>query len=218
MLLFHIIRKFLLRLQDKGARVESLAKKLRLLIKEREEVDRAAKLFEKMDLGQEDSCISSVTERTSIDQSKARITVTEKKNTDSDASSNPGDFSWIGKEEKREKFRPNKDLKSTVIPKGLPRPSIEPSPVRGQSSHDRSSMEQREVEESSAVVPPLRNQEVQVVEFQESADLLQEQKKHSEVSMESLCVIKQDIKMYLILIFDRNNICALKKKAKICRV
>lgn len=214
MLLFHIIRKFLLRLQDKGARVESLAEKLRLLIKEREEVDRAAKLFEKMDLGQEDSCISSVTERTSIDQSKARITVTEKKNTDSDASSNPGDFSWIGKEEKREKFRPNKDLKSTVIPKGLPRPSIEPSPVRGQSSHDRSSMEQREVEESSAVVPPLRNQEVQVVEFQESADLLQEQKKHSEVSMESLCVIK----MYLILIFDRNNICALKKKAKICRV
>ena len=116
--------------------------------------------------------------------------MTEKKNTDSDSPSNPGDFSWIGKEEKQEKFRPNKDLKSTVIPKGLPRPSIDPSPVRGQSSHDRSSLEQRDAEESSAVVPPLRNQEVQVIEFQESADLLQEQKKHSEVSMFLLCVIK----------------------------
>ena len=62
-----------MRLQDKGAKVESLAEKLRLLIKEREEMETAANLFEKMDLGQEDSCISSVTERTCIDQSKAKI-------------------------------------------------------------------------------------------------------------------------------------------------
>nr|XP_054756408.1 DNA-directed RNA polymerase II subunit GRINL1A-like [Lytechinus pictus] len=165
-------RKFLMRLQDKGEKVENLAEKLRLLIKEREEVNKAARLFEKMDIGQEDSTITHVTERTVIDQSKTSVTGTVKKSNVSDAS--------VVKRENRDKFKPNKDLKSTAIPDGLPRPSIEPSPLRGQGSHERSSMDERDADLSSAKIPPLKNQEAQVVEFSDSAKLLEEQKKHAE--------------------------------------
>nr|XP_054754387.1 DNA-directed RNA polymerase II subunit GRINL1A-like [Lytechinus pictus] len=164
-------RNFLMRLQDKGEKVENLAEKLRLLIKEREEVNKATRLFEKMDIGQEDSTITHVTERTVIDQSKTSVTGTVKKSNVSDAS--------VVKRENRDKFKPNKDLKSTANTDGLPRPSIEPSPLRGQGSHERSSMDERD-DLSSAKIPALKNQEAQVVEFSESAKLLEEQKKHAE--------------------------------------
>nr|XP_054770568.1 uncharacterized protein LOC129278416 [Lytechinus pictus] len=125
-----------------------------------------------MDISQEDSTLTHVTERTVIDQSKTSVTGTVKKSNVSDSS--------VVKQENRDKFKPNKDLKSTAIPDGLPRPSIESSPLRGQGSHERSSMDERDADLSSAKIPSLKNQEAQVVEFSKSAKLLEEQKKHAE--------------------------------------
>ena len=176
-------RKFLSRLKDKGAKVENFAEKIRKAIAEREEIERTMQLFERMDLGKEQLPISDVTERVPSmveDKEDVKSMATEAVSRTSNPERALHDSS-SATQKKKEKFKPNRDLKSTTIPSDLPRPSIKPEPMQGQSSEARLKVKHDEEELSSAVVPPLRNQEAQVVDMKESARLLEDQKKNIEV-------------------------------------
>lgn len=175
-------RRFLNSLKDKGAKVESFANKLRKAIEEREDVDRTMQLFERMDLGQERT-VGEVSERTSsqneCSKDESTCITTANSTIDSGISNvHKKELSPAGNviQEMKGKFKPNRYLRSTAIPDDLPRPMMGPSPMEGQSSKVRPG----EPQLSSALQPSLRNQEAQVVEFEESASLLEHQKKAAE--------------------------------------
>ncbi|XP_071493628.1 DNA-directed RNA polymerase II subunit GRINL1A-like [Diadema antillarum] len=186
-------KPFLSKLKDKGAKVENLVVKLRKAIAEKEEVDQTMQLFQKMDLESANTSVSEITRKLpakncdgvaeSAMETSAKVESDSDRllygqNTSQETLGSPRekmDESTAGRSiTPKAKFQPHRHLKSTSIPDDLSRPAHQISRKGGTGS------QHREPDFTSARMCPLRNQEAQVVDLQESAKLLEEQKQHVE--------------------------------------
>ncbi|XP_072037913.1 uncharacterized protein [Amphiura filiformis] len=172
-------KNFLRTLPDKGKKIETFADKLKQVIKEKEDVEKAAQLFERMDLGAscvaEEGVIERIPKVISSNQ-EDQMQTTDAKPMDKQSNSIPNTFLKTNTNvKKKEPFLPYKSLKSTSIPKDFPKPNVQ----QGKASTGRTSSSggARPVDVSAVAPPPMRHPGTKAVELEESTQLLETQKK-----------------------------------------